>query len=411
MGSGAADVANQWTHHEIRQVGELKADLARERARSSALEATLHERVTAIEKEAAERVRAAEAERIRYEREIERTRHEAEMKALTAKIDALANAKPAFDMTAVVGLASAFAPVAQAWVSSGKEARKTETEQNVKLLTSVLAENGKKKDASLAEILGAAGGVLAPFAPMIVEWMKNKSPGVQAEVMQMEQENRLMLLKMMADMISSMQPEPETPAQQIIQGIMQVVGSMAAGRGMLPPGQQQQPRAMPASTQDAAPPPASDLEELFAKMQVQDAAAANYVRLIYQQLSRDWGFHTHEWATLIFNLHVRLEPTELAPAIAEHIAHCEAYQILPPALANVFAQPAEALQTVFGQLPISREDPAYVEQVMGMVAEHLRAMQPTEAVDATDGEEDSDAQSGRGTYASAPSVIETSAVG
>lgn len=361
--SGQGSLDNPWVHHEIRQSGDLKAQLAAQQAANNALRRELDEKLAQINERAQQEIERAREEKVRMEKELERARHEAELKELRALIE---TRRSGFNMAEMASALAPFAPAIVAWMTSGNETRKAERESEVKLLTTMLTADKGKKDTGLAETLTA----LAPLVvPVVVKMLETRGPQATAEVLQIEHEQRMMLTKMIVDMVQQMAPEPEPAWKQLVDALIQGIGGTLAQRQLVA---STSPRAIGSGSPQQTQQPAQDpTVAVLQRMREEDPDAANDVQMVFSRLPQDMGFHTHEWLVLLFNLHARNDPEELVPHLFDHLQHCQAYNLLPTPLAEVFTKPTETLQTVFGVLPIAQKDRAYVEQVIQMLAQMI----------------------------------------
>lgn len=393
QGGGAAlNMANQWVHHEIRQQGDLKAENASLHSMLQGIRDQLQQKIEGVSREAQARIEREAEARARAEKELERERGQREFAILEGKLKAveLANSvpKPGLD---VVGLATALGPVFAAYMQTQAQMAKLERESQMQLILAMT-----KKEDSLTPLIGGLGPL---FAPVLVKMLDNNSPSARAQIQDMEHEQKLMQLKMMADLVASMAPAEETWQDKLVQIAMATLGRMGGG-GMpqLPPPQtprvlpsQPQPQPQqpqPNQTRSQAPPPPT----LFDKMLQQDPEAAQAVQLIYSQLPMELGFHSHEWMSIIFNVQTRQMPDELAPIVCNHLVNCQNFGNLPLPLQDVFENTRGALERVFRPLPIAALDSAYVEQLIDAVASEIAELQDSgeEEDDDSNGAEDDD---------------------
>lgn len=378
QGGDGDGMMGQWVATEMRRGGDLQAEVTGLRTQLALIESRHAEKLEHEKAAYTARLEAERELRLKAERDAERKESDARYDALLAKIDAQANAKPAFDMQALVGLAGVLGPVWSSKMTADAERAKADRDAEMKL---TLAQLGKKENGT-AEMLALLGPIAVP---LLVKWLEGKSPQAHAELLGIEHEQRMMHLKMMADMLASITPEPPPAWQPIVEGALKMFGSSMMPRMLPPPQQQQQqqgPRQIPAPV--GGPSPFEQQLERFAELDV-DAAAD--VRSIYDRLPAELGFHTHEWMTIMFNVHSRLLPSELVPIINDHIVGCTRFGLLPSPLERVFEDPENAFRTVFMPLPIHDRDPEYVEQLIGMLVAdiHERGLGEED-----DGEDDED---------------------
>jgi len=372
--AGAQDgggLANHWISHEIRAAGDLKAQNAALQQTLANIEARTAERIEGLRKELESAVLAEREKRERAERAEEQAKADARYSELAARLDAQNSQKPLIDWNALVGLAGAFAPVLSARTSAEADTRKSERASEMQLLTAMLT----KKESSGFDSLVALAPLITPLA---LKMMETNGPQAHAELLGIEHEQRMMHLKMMADMLSSISPDPPPAWQPIVEHLINAFGGSML-RGL--PGPAQPQRLPPPATSPT--PTEHGLEHLISRFAESDADAAADVHSIYQRLPAHLGFHTHEWATILFNVHCRLDPEELAEVVTAHLVHCDRFGNLPGPFANVWVEPELSLRTVFTPLPIMEKDAEYTEQIIRVIAKHVEQIDP--AADDDDG--------------------------
>ena len=394
---GGAPVAKEWVHHEIRERGDLKAQVSQLSAQLQQQSIILQERLEKVKGDADAKLEAEREARVRAERELERTREESRTNELRAQIDSLrmemARPKEKTGIDSVALLAAA-APVITAYLSKGADERRYDLEDRRHAQEAqfrFLAEATKKKDDGLLSMLKDFGPILAPLA---LKWIDNNGPAAYSEALSIEHEQKLMQLKMIYDMLQAQMPEPDPVWKQVMDGLAGMFSPMI-NKMLLPPppqprvpqigtGAQQQHGAADQAQQQQQEPPR---ETILDRLAVQDPQAAQQVQLIYSRLSPDLGFHSHEWITVIFNIHARLDPDELSPKIVSLLANNEAFGNLPLPLEHVFDNEESAratLTSVFTPLPISQIDPEYAAALLEAVLEDLKAMKDEDEEDLVD---------------------------
>lgn len=139
-----------------------------------------------------------------------------------------------------------------------------------------------------------------------------------------------------------------------------------------------------------------------------DAQAAANTRLVWEQIPREAGFHTHEWRILIFNMHAKAETEELAEKIVDHLQHLVDYQMVPPILQNVFDDPRDALEPIFMQLPIALPelggDRDYMTKLLDAIVALINQTDTTPDNEIIEGVEEPDNANGQGLSETAPAV-------
>jgi len=143
----------------------------------------------------------------------------------------------------------------------------------------------------------------------------------------------------------------------------------AGPRGALPaPAAQGQPQAS-----------APKAPTLIDRMRESDPDATADVEMLFNMLPQDLGFHTQEWVQILFNLHCKLDPHELAEITTQHIGNCIRFDSLPVPLRgtgevpDIIADPEGTLRRFLREpMPIAVKDPAYLEEVIVALAESIR---------------------------------------
>jgi len=377
----AAGVALDWTQDNLRQIGHLQAERARFEERMARSTETFKAEFDKLRAEMQAKVDQAAERASKAERELETSRVEARYAALEARLDAAAQRPPPPPdqlMPSLVSLAGVLVPLMIESRRGDAELAKTDRENQTKLLATVMSKPAPDTMAPLINLFST----IAPIAmPLVLEHLKSNSPKMQAEVLTIEHEQRMMMLKMMSDMVKESMPEAPPVWAPILEMGMQWLGQTMAARQLAASGARQlpaQPQQMapgrPAQpqqqSQDAtvAPGP-SPIDQIFQEFASLDADAAAMTKLVWQNLPPNLGFHSHEWLVILFNLHARLEVEEIAETITLHLYHCQKFNLLPPQLKGVFdeGQTEATMRTVFDRLPIYGKDPEYCNAVLKQV--------------------------------------------
>jgi hypothetical protein len=149
-----------------------------------------------------------------------------------------------------------------------------------------------------------------------------------------------------------------------LEGILGAVQGYAQMKGMQQ--QQQGANGAPPQRKVAAPLPsvnASDAEIWKSLAQI-DAQAAQATQMVWNAIPGE--FHTQEWRVLIFNIHARTAAAEVAENLVDYLAHLQRYEMLPPALADVFND-SSSVEAIVMALPIARVDQEYTETLIAAV--------------------------------------------
>ncbi len=400
----ASGIALDWVQTNLRDQGHLQADRARLEERTARLIEANRAEMQQMAANFETKLQVERDARIKAERELEVTRTRSEFSALEAKIDALTHAKPApapDPLAQIVPLATAFMPLLVESRRSDAVRESAERESQSKIIATVL---GKPQPNPIADLMP----LVAAFGPLFIEYMKNNSPKMQAEVLNLEHDQRMMMLKMLADMVQANQPEePPVWAPLIQMGMQWLQGTMAqrqqavalqqmhAGQQRaLPQGQPVQQQQQP-YTAPAAALPADAFAPTIESFIQQDQQAGEEVKLIWAQLPPQAGFRSHEWLLIIFNLHVKLDVEQMGEMIASHLYHSQKFNILPPALRNVFeeGQTEPALRTVLQVLPIFARDNEYANAVIARTTDMINSVEEADEEDG-DSEDDEDVPEG-----------------
>lgn len=375
-GAAAGGGAMQWVHHEIREQGELKSRVASLSTELAATQHAMQEKIEALQREAQARIEEANRERVRAEKELERTRSDAQYAELKAQMAAMTAAPrgPSIDWAALV---AGVAPLVVAWVNSGNETQRAERAEQTKLiLASMTRKEPEPKPTFSPEMVTAIAGL---GVPLLTKWMESSGPQASAELMQLEHEQRMMHLKMVADMMVSSMPEPPPIWQPIVEQMINMVGSagMALANKQLP----RTPQGLPSGAPTQAPtqaPASTAQSDMIAQMQESDPEAAADVQNIFARLPPGLGFHTHEWMVILFNVHSRLEVDELTEIMVAHLSNCARFGMMPTPLHNVFEEPEAALRVVLTPLPIHAKDPEYVDALIDALSAAIRELEVEE---------------------------------
>jgi hypothetical protein len=268
-----------------------------------------------------------------------------------------------------------------------------ERDSQTKLLTSVLSKPAPDPMANITQLVA----VLAPvLVPLLSEMWKNNSPKAHADMLAVEHDQRMAQLTMMAEMMKSFMPDPPPPWAPLIELGVQMIGQHMASRQLIQSGQQRQlpapPQQLPngqtqpaqPAVMTAQPPPVQSngaLDQVFAQFASLDPEAAQMTRVVWKNLPQELGFHTHEWLTILFNLHARSDVETISNLTCFHLYHCQKFNTLPKNLTRVFeeGQTANVLRTVLGILPIFAKDPDYANAVVERIAEMIDEHEEEEA--------------------------------
>jgi hypothetical protein len=85
------------------------------------------------------------------------------------------------------------------------------------------------------------------------------------------------------------------------------------------------------------------------------------------------NFQTPEWRAIIVTLHKEPPPDveSIATILAHHLQHLAVFNLVPPELANVFADPRGTLTTMLQFMPVAGSKPDYARAVIDRVVQLL----------------------------------------
>jgi hypothetical protein len=101
-----------------------------------------------------------------------------------------------------------------------------------------------------------------------------------------------------------------------------------------------------------------------------DTQAAELTKLVWDQMPKNAGFHTHEWALIIFNIHALTEIPAVAGAFIEHLEHLRQFSNLPPILRDVFEDDT-VIDTLLNALPIAQINVEYTNNLAQTIKQLL----------------------------------------
>lgn len=345
---------------------KLRAELDAERARSAQLAKETESRLREIEKSSQE------------------AKHRAEMDSLRAEIRAMAQAgRPTTDWGAVVaGLSTLAGAIVPAVMQSSSRRYEVEANREIKHLelttgqqTAMLAQLNQKPTTDWTKLIGVA-------VPLVAQYLQSNGLQARAEVEAMRNEQNLLQAKMVTDLLLELRgSQPEEPAwYPLAQGLIEalpglgraVSAALAQRQGHRPP-----PRELPSqpSSDMAGAPPSDDESAVWAHLAQIDGEAAQQTQQIWAYIPPDSGFRTHEWRNLIFNMHMRVQPDEMADYIVDHLTHLARHQMLPRDIVNVFDEP-ELMREIISAMPVAKADPEYATRLADTIVQKIEAANP-----------------------------------
>jgi hypothetical protein len=310
----------------------------------------------------------------RVERARAEEKAEGQMLALRAEINAMRDNR-GMDWAPI---AAAIAPIAAAWIATGKDREKIEADRTLKTMELSASQNAtmiqtlvKGKDGNLDWVK-----LLPALAPLIIEFMKNTGPAAAAEAQATADETKMMQFKMISDLIMAQaQQGGDAPWWlPMVQSIMEGLGDMAQTVGRTAPTRQLPAGAPQAqlAQQDPATVATGDDAEVWRQLETLDPDAAQLTQVVWKNVPVEAGFHTHEWRLLIFNIHSQVLPQKLAPKIVDHLEHLHDFEMLPNVLRDVFEHPQKIAEVIMA-LPIGQRSPDYAQLLIQTVVGELQS--------------------------------------
>jgi hypothetical protein len=342
--------------------------------------AKLRAELDAARTELARQARDTEVRLREIEKSSAEAQHRAELDALRAEIRATAQSRGTDWGAMLTGLAAIGGPVMQAMMESSSRRYEVEANRTIKHLELTSGQ----QNAMLAQMNNKPttdwGKLMAVAVPVVVQYMQSNGMQARAEVEAMRSEQNLLQAKMVTDLLLELrgsQPE-EPPWFPLAQAFIEALPGL--GRGIAQMMQQRQmqqgaPRELPAQQQQgmASAPPSEDERQVWAHLAQMDADAAQQTQQIWAIIPADSGFRTHEWRNLIFNIHMRVMPEEMAEYLVDHLQHLARHHLLPNDLSTVFEQP-ELMVEILRVFPISKVDPEYTTKLGDCIIEQIRAL-------------------------------------
>lgn len=367
----------------LKQVADLKAELAEAKAQREAVMAKLEaERESHTEevKKIFARIEKSEAEAKDREHKLQlemmEKRFTAQLEKLSAeksqKRDSIADYAPVM---------AALAPVLTAMLTSGRDVTAKAAESQAQLMQTFITTNAQKKDSSTLETIK----VLAPIiAPMALKMMESRGPDAQSKAYEVLADSNMQQMAMMAQFIQTMaasqgDQSPWVPfLQQAAGGIMETIGAYMESKKQA---QQQPPRfihqghaqPLPAPRPEAQPQVQGvsySTEEAPTDTTAEAASdapkpstkpdATQVTNLIMANPAVPAQYKTNDWAQVIYAVH-DLQP--IKHTVAAYLAQLEKISPnFPPGLTDVAENPAGATRRLLEALPVWRYAPAYVNQ-------------------------------------------------
>lgn len=371
----------------LKQVADLKAELAEAKAQREAVMAKLEaERESHTEevKKIFARIEKSEAEAKDREHKLQLEMME---KRFTAQLEKLSAEKAQKQPTVAeyAPVIAALAPVLTAMLTSGRDVTAKAAESQAALMQTFITTNAQKKDSSTLETIK----VLAPIVgPMALKMMESRGPDAQSKAYEVLADSNMQQMAMMAQFIQTMaqsqgDQSPWVPfLQQAAGGIMETIGAYMESKKQA---QQQPPRMIHQGLMSPLPPPreaqqqqpqqpapvtpagysteAAPEQQQPQQQNKPDARAVTQAVMANPTVPQQ--YKTPQWADVIFAVH-DLQPVEQTVeayfALLEKIA-----PTFPPGLHDVATNPAGATRRLLEALPVARYAPDYVEAFIARV--------------------------------------------
>lgn len=408
----------------MQQVQKLEAETAKLRAALDTERQKSEERLRTLEQQVVEQRAAAE-----------RARHEGEMKALSAKIEALMAERsrpvepvaPKQDLASIVAALAPLAPVLVALIQSNRasadKALEIQHQGMNQVMTAALATANRPAPDPLAGLKE-----LLPLAiPLIQNMIASKSPEAQATMISAMADSQMQTAAMYAQLLESMAnmsgpSEPRSMVSEILPhvfaGIQKIGEAMAAQSGAQPQQARQigsgQPQHVVQHAPQQRPPQAPS-----AHYQTVDDAPQAPVIQANQQVVADTnppdvtsapvpfdveglvaflpeGMRTGEWRAWLTMLHRGTSSRQMGGTLAHLVVSAMENDQLPADMVeNINRSPVDALRGLASFLPITAQNGPYVESVIHWTMISLSQMvaEATAEEEEEEGDEDEGAES------------------
>ena len=366
----------------LKQIGDLQAEKARLEAETRALT----EKLEATHRESQRETATLREELMRIRSEMVAKEQESKFELLQQEIRSMREAKasaPAAPAVDYVGLASAFAPVAAAFIASRTESSSAALQlqaqgmQNLMDATLRQADKESPMEKLTAQLI-ALGPVVAPF---IQQFLSKNDPEKQAAIYDSMAANNLNSIAMMAQLVESFAAatageedkwwvavikEALGGVVQATERYMQTPGGLPGQRPALPAAQPQGPYT---TVVDHAPP----AKEATVEAVETDRTVPNALRVLVPMLPA--AYQTPEWVSGLEQLHAEppLEIEEVATWWAGFLEKLIEDKTLPAELAAIHEKPRAALYGLVEQLPAAKTRQTWlvetIERLIAMLVE------------------------------------------
>lgn len=420
----------------MQQVQKLEAETAKLRAALDTERQKSEERLRTLEQQVVEQRAAAE-----------RARHEGEMKALSAKIEALMAERsrpvepvaPKQDLASIVAALAPLAPVLVALIQSNRasadKALEIQHQGMNQVMTAALATANRPAPDPLAGLKD-----LLPLAiPLIQNMISSKSPEAQATMISAMADSQMQTAAMYAQLLESMAnmsgpSEPRSMVAEILPhvfaGIQKIGEAMASQSGAQPQqprqlgaGQpqhviqhapQQRPQPAPSAhyqTVEDAPhaPVIQATPQIVADATPPDVTSAPVsfdVEGIVAFLPE--GMRTGEWRAWLTMLHRGTSSRKMGGVLAHLVVTAMENDQLPPDMVeSIQRSPVDALRGLAAFLPITTQNGDYVESVIHwtMISLNQIVTEAQAEADAEGDEDEDDDEVSEGDAAAEPHVF------
>lgn len=364
----------------LKQVADLKAELAEAKAQREAVMAKLEaerESHTDEVKKIFARIEKSEAEAKDREHKLQLEMME---KRFTAQLEKLSveKSQKRESIADYAPVMAALAPVLTAMLTSGRDVTAKAAESQAALMQTFITTNAQKKDSSTLETIK----VLAPIlAPMALKMMESRGPDAQSKAYEVLADSNMQQMAMMAQFIQTMaasqgDQSPWVPfLQQAAGGIMETIGAYMESKKQA---QQQPPRLIHQGHAQPLPAPRPEAQQQGVAYSTEEAPtdttaeatsadtkpskpdATQVTNLIMANPAVPAQYKTNDWAAVIYAVH-DLQP--IKNTVGAYLAQLEKISPnFPPGLHDVAENPAGATRRLLEALPVWRYAPVYVNQ-------------------------------------------------
>jgi hypothetical protein len=363
-------------------------------AQNAKLEARLaqmEERAEAQRKMSEEKIAALQAAEASAREAAKDALRQGEIKALTAKLEAMSSRPPEKSMVDLVAGLAPLVPLGIAWVQSNAQQQQAQLQHQQAGFQAMIGAATQRPADSTKELISTLTPILGPILGKLVEGNK-EGPAQQAALYNAMAEANMNTISMAAQLVAEQAPPPTSAAgaviSQVLEGVKNIAAQYMLSQGGLPGQLPAGPRpagVMRGGGNNAAPPPQvnvggySTVEEVAGEVVEEkkggEAPAPKpppaEVEALFGMLPDD--FQSAEWRTILRALHTEppADADMISGLLASHLEHLANFNLIPAMLSSIRDRPRETLEAVLEKLPVAMKHPDYARSVMQKTLAYL----------------------------------------